>query len=604
MAGLTQVSVTPSIIADPNAALRQARQLLGSDPKAATHQARQLLESFPGDPAALRLLAAGLRKQGKTDEAAKFEKQAIDASTRSPVHREAARAIAGGDKQKAVAILEALIGRDDSDVVALVMLGLQLSTDGELEHAEPLLRRAVQAAPADVSARIALTEHLHRAKRQTEALELLDVLGQSEQTPAALSLRANILRDLGRQEEEIAILEQLAATQPRPESYQVRLGHALRTLGRIEEAIAAYRAVIAVAPYEGTSWWSLANLKTMKFSDADIAEMEHGLAKPQLSVVNRIRLGFALGKAFEDRGDPERAFRHYDEGNRLRQAIATYKPEKIDNWVDQVEAGYTPEFFSQRATSGFPAPDPIFIIGMQRSGSTLVEQILDSHPQIEGTAELTEFTTIVREQGEIAHRRGLTFIQHLNGMSPEELEAHGRDYIERTKVYRLSDKPFFTDKMPANWLYVGIIRLWLPNAKIIDVRRHPIACCFANWKQLYGMGLEHTYSMDHMGRYYANYVRLLRLVDKVQPGKIHRVIYDRLVDDVEGEVRRLLDYLGLPFDEACLNFHANARSVRTISAEQVRRPINREGLDQWRPYEQWLDPLKQALGPALENWDK
>ena len=241
---------------------------------------------------------------------------------------------------------------------------------------------------------------------------------------------------------------------------------------------------------------------------------------------------------------------------------------------------------------------------MQRSGSTLVEQILDSHPQIEGTAELTDFPTIVREQGELAHRRGISFTEHLRRMSPDEMRALGQDYLDRSRVYRQTDKPFFTDKMPANWMYVGVIRLVLPNAKIVDVRRHPLACCFANWKQLYGRGLEHTYSMENMGRYYADYVRLMRLMDEVQPGKIHRVIYERVVDDLEGEVRRLLAYLDLPFDEACLNFHSNERSVRTISAEQVRQPINREGLDQWRPYEQWLGPLKEALGPALEDWDK
>ena len=598
------MSVKASIIADPNAALRQARQLLDSDPKAATKQARQLLESFPGDPTALRLLAASLRKQGKTDEAATIEQQAIDASTRSPAHREAARAIAGGNKQRAVAILEALLGRDDSDVVALVMLGLQLSVDNELEMAEPLLRRAVEAAPGDASARMALCEHLHRAKNSAEALEQLDRLPGDSPSVAALSLRASILRDLGRQEEEVAILKELAAGQPRPENYRVRLGHALRTLGRTDEAVATYRKVLADVPFEGTSWWSLANLKTVRFSDDDIAAMERGLNTTKAMPLNVIRLNFALGKAFEDRRDPEKAFRHYDEGNRLRLTIATYKPEKVQNWVDQAEATYTPEFFAERADAGFPATDPIFVVGMQRSGSTLVEQILDSHPQIEGTAELTEFPTIIREQGEAAHRRGISFAEHLQRMSPEELSALGQDYIERSQVYRTTDKPFFTDKMPANWMYVGIIRLCLPNARIVDVRRHPLACCFANWKQLYGKGLEHTYSMDHMGRYYADYVRLLRLVDKVQPDRIHRVIYERLVDDVEGEVRRLLDYLGLPFDEACLNFHDNERSVRTISAEQVRRPINREGLDQWQPYEQWLQPMKQALGPALEDWDK
>jgi hypothetical protein len=332
--------------------------------------------------------------------------------------------------------------------------------------------------------------------------------------------------------------------------------------------------------------------------------MERGLVIPQAPVVNRIRLNFALGKALEDRREPERAFHHYDEGNRLRDSIATYQPGKITSWVDQAETAYSEEFFAERATYGFPAPDPIFVIGMQRSGSTLVEQILDSHPQIEGTAELTELPTIVREQGEVAHRRGISFSEHLRRMEPEEMRALGEDYMRRAAVFRLTDKPHFTDKMPANWLYAAAIRLWLPNAKIVDVRRHPLACCFANWKQLYGKGLEHTYSMENMGRYYADYVRLMQLMDRVQSGKIHRVIYERLVEDTEGEVRRLLDYLGLPFDEACLNFHSNERSVRTISAEQVRRPINREGLDQWRPYEQWLGPLKSALGTALEDWDR
>lgn len=599
------MGVKPSIIADPNAALKQARNLLASDPAAATRQARQLLESAPADPAVLRLIGAGLRKLGEVAEAEKYERQAIEASTRSPAHREAARAVASGDKRRAAAILEALLQRDGSDVVALVMLGLQLSTDGELELAESLLRKATTASPSDIAARMALVEHLHRAKRATEAMREFGQLdAQAAATPNAQSLRAHILRDLGRQEEEVEILEQLAAREPRPEGYRIRLGHAYRNLGRSEDAVAAYRKVLAVSPFDGTSWWSLANLKTTKFSDEDIGQMERGLNITQAPVVNRIRLHFALGKAFEDRGEPERAFGHYREGNRIRQTIATYKPEKVQSWVDQAEAHYSKKFFAERAEGGFPAPDPIFIVGMQRSGSTLVEQILDSHPQIEGTAELTDFPTIIREQGEIAHRRGVSFHEHLQQMSAKELHAIGQNYFDRTRIYRQTDKPFFTDKMPANWLYVGVIRLVLPNAKIVDVRRHPLDCCFSNWKQLYGKGLEHTYSMEHMGRYYADYVRLLGLLNKVQPGRIHRLIYERMVEDVEAEVQGLLEYIGVPFDEACLEFHSSNRLVRTISAEQVRQPINRKGLDQWRPYEQWLGPLKQALGPALEDWDR
>jgi tetratricopeptide (TPR) repeat protein len=599
------VGVKPSIIADPNAALRQARQLLGSDPAAARRQARQLLQSHPGDPAVLRLLGAALRKLGKGAEAARAEQEAIDASTRSPAHREVARAVAAGDRRRAAAILEALIAHDETDVVALVMLGLQLSTDGELEIAESLLRKATDSAPNDSSARMALAEHLQRARRPTDALAELDRLDASaDESPAMQSLRAGILRDLGRQEEEVAILRQLADSEPQPENYWIRQGHAYRTLGRIDDAVAAYRQVLAKTPHEGTSWWSLANLKAVKFDDDDIAAMEQALAMPQAPALNCIRLHFALGKAFEDRSQTEPAFRHYDEGNRLRHANATYKPESIRKWVDQAEANYSAEFFTERQPASCQAADPIFIVGMQRSGSTLVEQILDSHPLVEGTAELAEFPTIIREQGEIAHRRGMNIHDHLRRMSGGDLRALGEAYIERTRVYRLTEKPFFTDKMPINWMYVGLIRLILPKAKIIDVRRNPLDCCFSNWKQLYGKGLEHTYSMANMGLYYADYVRLLRLLDSVQPGKIHRLIYDRMVDDVEGEVRRLLDFLGVEFDDACLDFHANERSVRTISAEQVRRPINRKGLDQWRPYEQWLGPLKEGLGTALEDWDK
>ena len=596
------MTAKPSIIADPQAALNHARQLLASDPQAAAHQARKLLEANPGDPALLRLLSAGLRKSGKADEADAIEKQAIDTSTRSPAHREAARAFAAGDKQRAAAILEQILARDENDVVALVMLGLQFSLDAEFEIAEALLRKAVAAGPSDPAARLALAEHLHRAKRAASALAELDKL--DTETAASRALRASILRDLGRQEEEVAILEDLAKADPRMPAYRIRLGHAYRTLGRTDDAVAAYRSVIAQSPHEGTSWWSLANLKTVKFSDADIAQMEGGLTNPKAPLTNRIRLNFALGKAFEDRGEVEQAFRHYDEANRLRMTKATYRPEKIKHWVDAAELAYTKEFFAEREGKGFPAPDPIFVVGMQRSGSTLVEQILDSHPEIEGTAELTELPTIIREQGDLAHRRGISFEEHLRRMSGDDLRALGEDYMRRSRLFRLTDKPFFTDKMPVNWLYVGVIRLILPQAKIVDVRRHPLACCFANWKQLYGKGLEHSYSMEHLGSYYANYARLVRLVDGRQPGKIHRVIYEEMVDDTQGEVRRLLDYLGLPFDEACLNFHSNERSVRTISAEQVRRPINREGLDRWKPYEHWLGPMKAALGDTLETWDQ
>lgn len=598
------MGVKPSIIADPSAALKQARQLLSSDPQSAAGQARQLLSQAPGHPALLRLLGAALRRMGKDKDAEQAEQEAIAASIRGPLHRQAAMAVAAGDNARANAILRKLIADDENDVVALVMLGLQASLAKETDTADALLQKAVSLAPADPSARLALAEHLQKSKQTAKALEQLDALPtEAGQGVPALSLRANIFRDLGRLEEEIELLRRLQDIDG-PDKYQIRLGHALRTIGRTEEAVAAYRAMIAKHPNEGTAWWSLANLKTANFTDDDIAGMQRGLAFKDSNPINRIRFGFALGKAFEDRGEVEQAYGHYSEANRLRQAIATYKPERTQGWVSRMTQLYTRDFYAEREGAGCEAGDPIFIIGMQRSGSTLVEQILAGHRLIEGTAELTELPNLLRDIGDAAARHKQTFSEYLSRQPKDQLRAYGQAYIDASQVHRKQGRPLFTDKMPNNWIYAQFIRLVLPNAKIVDVRRHPLACGFSNWKQLYGSGLEHTYSMEWMGQYYADYVRQMRHLDAVQPGAVHRVIYERLVDDVEGEARRLLEYLGVPFDKAILDFHSSGRSVRTISAAQVRRPINREGLDQWRPYEQWLGPLKDALGSTLEDWDK
>ena len=594
----------PSIIADPRALLQQVRQLLASDPTAAVRQLRLLLKQSPGDPVLLRMFGSGLRKLGKVKEAEEAEAEAIAASTRSPGHRQAAMAIAAGDKARANAILKTLLAQDENDVVALVMLGLQASLVRETDTADVLLQKAVSLAPADPSARLSYVEHLQKSRRSEKALEQLELLkGEAARSVQALSLRAYIYRDLGRLEEEVDVLRQLQKVD-HPEKYHIRIGHALRTLGRNEEAVQAYRATLAKFPDEGTAWWSLANLKTVRFSDEDIASMQSSLERKGVPQLNRVRLGFALGKALEDRNEPERAFDFYAEANRLRHSMSAYNPNVVSRMVDRAIALFTPEFFAEREGAGCPADDPIFIVGMQRSGSTLVEQILASHPSIEGTAELSDMPNILRDLGEAAARRDMLLAEYIARLPIGELRKSGETYLETSRVHRVQGRPRFTDKMPNNWLYAHFIRLVLPNAKIVDVRRHPLACGFSNWKQLYGSGLEHSYSMEWMGRYYADYVRLMRHLDEVQPGAVHRVIYERLVDDVEGEARRLLDYLGLPFDERVLSFHSTERKVRTISAGQVRQPINRKGLDQWHAYEQWLGPMKDALGSALEDWDK
>ena len=593
-----------TIIANAKAALAQARPLLASDPAAAEAQARNVLASEPDNAAALRLLGASLRRQGKTQDAATAEHRALEASTRNPGHRAAAQALQSGDAQRAQALLHGLIREDDSDVLALTMLGLQAANAREFELAEPLLRRAVAEAPDEPSTRMALAELLHQSKRPALALAEIDAIAPAAADAEAIqSLRAETLSALGRLDEELAILERLAASiAPDIVRYGLRIGHVLRSLGRDDQAIATYRAITRQYPGEGTSWWSLANMKTVRFGDDDIAAMEAGLALPGMAVQNSIRLNFALGKAYEDRHEAEPAFTHYAEGNRLRTSISTYDPTMISEWVDKNIALFTPAFFAARAGQGATARDPIFIIGMQRSGSTLVEQILASHPAIEGTAELTDLPNIVRHTGEAAARANQRFERYFPGLDADQLRKLGHTYLDTSRVHRITDRPYFTDKMPNNWMHLGMLRTILPNARIIDVRRDPLSCCFSNWKQLYAQGLDHSNKLETMGQYYVDYVRLMSHFDAAQPGMVHRVIYDDLVDDLEGEARRLLAYLDLPFDPAVLEFYSNDRAVRTISAGQVRKPINRDGIGQWQLFEAWLDPLKIALGDTLDRW--
>lgn len=592
-----------AIIDDPKAALAQARHLLATDPAAAAAQARAILVSDPGAASALRILGAALRTLGQPAEAAHAEREAFAISARSPEHHAVSKALGAGNQDEATARLRQLLGEDIGDVLALVMLGLIATNANDFEAAEPLLRRAVDLAPDEPSPRMALAELLQRSKRPALALAEVERLDPANAaSEAARSLLAEIYSALGRLDQELALLRPLFDACLDPSRYGLRIGHALRSLGHNDEAVAVYRSILASMPGEGTSWWSLANLKTVRFDESDLTTMNQALAAPNMPVQNLIRLNFALGKAHEDRGDAAKAYNHYAEGNRLRSTIARYDRTLISEWVDNCVATFSADFFAARGGQGALADDPIFIIGMQRSGSTLVEQVLASHPQIEGTAELTDLPNIARHLGDAAARAGQPTLHYLAGLPADRLRELGETYLSTSRVHRITDRPRFTDKMPNNWLYVGLIRMILPNARIIDVRREPLACCFSNWKQLYARGLEHSNALDTMGQYYADYVRLMRHFAATQPGKIHRVIYDDLVDDLEGGVRTLLDHIGVPFDPACLDFHSNKRAVRTISAGQVRKPINRDGMNQWKPFDQWLGPLKDALGDTLANW--
>jgi tetratricopeptide (TPR) repeat protein len=375
-------------------------------------------------------------------------------------------------------------------------------------------------------------------------------------------------------------------------------GHALKTAGQTERAIAAYSRCIELDEDFGEAYWSLANLKTFRFDDAQIAAMRAALVRGDLKEQHRIDFEFALGKALEDRAEYADSFRHYDSGNTLRLRQIPYSADENTARLRRACETFTAEFFAARKGSGSTAAEPIFIVGLPRAGSTLVEQILASHPLVEGTMELPDLISTTRD----LRARGGTYHEALARLSHDELRDLGERYLARTRVHRKLGRPFFIDKMPNNFANVGLIHSILPNAKIIDARRHPLACCFSAFKQHFAHGQNFTYGLDNVGRYYRDYVDMMRHFDAALPGRVHRIVYEKLVADTETEVRRLLDYCGLPFDAACLRFFENERPVRTASSEQVRQPIYTSGVDHWQHYEAWLDPLKNALGPALTDY--
>ena len=413
---------------------------------------------------------------------------------------------------------------------------------------------------------------------------------------------ADVSGRLGRHEKEIELLRRLVAREPAMASLHVSIAHALKTVGRRDEAISAAREALAIQSDYGKAWWMLADLKNYRFDDGELAAMQAALAKP-LSDADRLHLHFALGRAFEQRGNAEAAFANYAAGNAIAAVGTPAATMTVGDRVDRAIRVFTPEFFTARTGFGEESSAPIFIVGLHRSGSTLVEQILASHSEIEATAELPIVAQLFRSVALDRNLPGDTPLAKLAHLDATRAKALGAQYLERAGDYRSAGKPRFVDKMPGNWLYLGFIQLILPNASIIDARRHPMAAGFSNFRQNYGRGVSWAYTLDSIGRYYRDYLRLMRHFERVLPGKVHRVVHERLIDDFEPQVRRLLDHVGVEFEPACLDFHRSQRPVRSASAEQVRRPINREGVDQWRAFEPWLGPLKEALGPALEDWD-
>jgi tetratricopeptide (TPR) repeat protein len=587
-----------------DAALANARRLLSAEPAAALAQAQAIIEAVPTSAAAHRLAAHALRALNREAEAQAAALAAVGATIYDAAMVDAALALAENRLPDAEAALRQRLREDATDVAAIRMLAEVAGRIGRYADAEKLLNRALELAPGFGAARANLATVYYKQNRYAEAAETLDaVLGDDPDNPAHANLKAAALGRIGGYDEALALYEQLTTRFPDHAKLWMSYGHLLKTVGQQDDSVAAYRHALGVDPGLGELWWSLANLKTIRFGTDDRAAMEAALVAIDTGDAgrddDRLHLHFALGKAYDDAGDAEPAFRHFAAGNAIRAGQLGYDAGDTRAIVDAAIATCTADFFAARADMGDPAPDPIFILGMPRAGSTLIEQILASHSAIEGTMELPDIPALALGLGRETQGEGRHWVAALADAPAERLAEMGAAFLRRTAVQRKTAKPFYIDKLPNNWRYVPLIRLILPNAKIIDARRHPLDCCWSNFRQHYAKGQAFSYDLADMGAYYRDYVRLMAHIDAVQPGRVHRVIHEALLDNPEAEVRAMLGYLGLPFEDACMAFHTNARAVRTASSEQVRRPINRDGVDQWRPYDAWLDPLKAALGPVL-----
>jgi predicted Zn-dependent protease len=528
----------------------------------------------------------------------------LKSANKDPRLMQAAAALCGGRIARAERLLRQHLVAHNNDVAALRMLAEVAGRLGRNAEAELLLARCLDLAPGFLPARHNYALALHRQSKWVEARYQAERLVAAQpRNPAYHNLHATVLARIGEYQAALAAYRFVLEHYPGHPRVWLSYGHTLKTANQTEAGIAAYREALRLAPQLGEAWWSLANLKTFRFTPEDIEVMRAQLARPDLADPDRYHLEFALGKALEDAGEAERAFGHYAAGNRLRRASLHYDPGLMSEHVRRCKALFNAEFFAARAGVGAPEPDPIFIVGLPRAGSTLIEQILASHPAVEGTMELHDLLALVREIGG-RRRRGepSRYPDALAGLAAGDFTVLGQRYLAATRVQRKSSRAFFIDKMPNNFAHIGLIHLVLPNARIIDARRHPLACCFSNYKQHFASGQHFSYDLADLGRYYRDYVELLAHFDAVLPGRVHRVIYERMVADTETEVRRLLQYCNVPFDAACLRFHENARAVRTASSEQVRRPINTDGVDQWRAFLTWLVPLQEALGPVLDTY--
>ena len=572
-------------------------------------QAPQAIEAFlmavninHALPGSWSMLEGLYRMTGEAANAAKAESH-VATLRRIPQQIVLATGLfADGDLDVAEALIRRYLIEHGDHVDAMRLLARIGIAHKVFDDAELLLAAVLERAPGSRAVRqeyagVLVELHKHGpAQRELEAL-----LKDEPESPTLRMLYAANCAGLGDHGQAIERYRALLLGTPADASVHLSIAHAQKTLGHTNEAIATYRRAADCRPDFGDAYWSLANLKTYRFTPDESHRMRAALESPTTAAVDRYHLCFALAKALEDRGEYGESFHYYELGNELKRSESRYRPELIEDNTRQQIATCTAEFFASRNGWGAPAADPIFVIGLPRSGSTLLEQILASHSQVEGTQELPnvqQIVTLLRGRDD----RNPRYPRILAELTAENYRELGEKYLSDTRAYRSSARPFFIDKMPNNFRHVGLIHLMLPNARIIDARREPMACCFSNFKQLFANGQEFTYSIEDISRYYRTYLELMRHWDRVLPGRILRVYHEDVVEDLEESVRRLLDFCGLAFEPQCIAFHETRRSVRTASSEQVRQEIYREGLEHWKHFEPWLAPLKSALGCALSEY--
>jgi len=508
-----------------------------------------------------------------------------------------------GKVVKAERLCRKFLQHQPKNVEAMRLLAEIGTRLGALDEAEFLLESAVAFEPDNDKVRIDYIQLLRKRQLFEKALgEARILLDRAPDNPQFQSVYAIELMQTGDYETALEYFDGVLEILPSDPVTLTSKGHALKTLGRYQQAVTAYKSALTARPQHAEAYYSLANLKTYRFDLDEIDLMEKVQGNSEHTLMEGVYMHFALGKAYEDSQQFSQSFRHYELGNKLKRNSSSYQAGKMSEELAAQRRVCTPEFFSERAGGGFASHDPIFIVGLPRSGSTMLEQILSSHSQVDGTLELPNILSLaqrLRKRGEGGPQSG--YPQALSNLDAPERSRMGEQFIDQTAIHR-QGAPYFIDKMPNNFRHIGLIKLILPNAKIIDARRHPMACCFSNYKQLFAEGQEFSYDLEDIAQYYLDYVELMSHWDTVLPGQILRVHYEQVVDDLESQVARLLEFCGLPFERACLSFHETRRSVRTASSEQVRQPVYRGGLEQWRNYTEHLGSLQRPLSELLEQY--